>query len=178
MNIHQQIDNILAHEGGYVDHPADKGGPTNMGITLPTLTNWLGREATRDDIKNLDKRTARKIYYNRYYINTGIDNLPMLIQPTVLDTAVNSGPKNAIKMLQDVITAYGHPCGKIDGRLGDKTIAAARAAVDELGNQIVRALVNRRVLFCERIVRNDETQRTFLAGWINRAESFLPENAA
>ena len=31
--IDEFIDDVIAREGGYVDHPADRGGPTRWGIT-------------------------------------------------------------------------------------------------------------------------------------------------
>ena len=33
MDVDQLIDAVIDREGGYVDHPADKGGPTRFGIT-------------------------------------------------------------------------------------------------------------------------------------------------
>ncbi|MDU6240386.1 MAG: glycosyl hydrolase 108 family protein, partial [Bradyrhizobium sp.] len=41
-------------EGGYTNHPADRGGPTNMGITLETLRAWRHNDAlTAEDVKQL-----------------------------------------------------------------------------------------------------------------------------
>ena len=94
------IAEVLKKEGGYVNHPADKGGPTNYGITQDTLTNYLGRKATIDDVKNLQKSTAAEIYENNYFIKTGIQLLPEPIIPLMFDMAVNHGGHGAIKMLQ------------------------------------------------------------------------------
>lgn len=177
MNIDREIDNLIAREGGFVNDPDDRGGATKYGITQATLTNWIAREASADDVKNLDKRTAHEIYYSRYYINPGINALPALIQPVMLDSAVNHGQKKAIKLLQDVLLCHGFDCGKIDGKLGDRTSAAAKEADKQMGNDLLQSIVRRRVITYENIVRNDETQRKFLAGWVKRAESFLPKNA-
>ena len=37
------IDGLIVAEGGYVDHPADRGGPTKYGITRKTLAAWRKR---------------------------------------------------------------------------------------------------------------------------------------
>ncbi len=176
-NIHHEIEQILKREGGFVNNPADRGGPTNMGITQKTLTLWLARQATVADVEKLSKQTARDIYYSQYYIKPGIDDLPELIRPIVFDMVVNSG-KRGIKLLQDALNCHGYDCGKADGRIGPKTIAAAKAAVERMGNELIKVLVRRRVIFYEGIVKADPSQRVFLAGWINRAESFLPEAVA
>ena len=52
----------LKNEGGYTDHPLDKGGPTNKGITIGRLSEYLGRNATKDEVKNLDFETIKLIY--------------------------------------------------------------------------------------------------------------------
>ena len=52
-NVADLIDDILRREGGYVNHPADKGGPTNFGITQDTLSRYIGRQALISDVKNL-----------------------------------------------------------------------------------------------------------------------------
>ena len=173
-NAQTLIDAVIKREGGYVNHPADKGGPTNMGITQRTLTMYLAREATRVDVERMTVQLARDIYYTYYYIKPGIHQLPELIRPIVFDMVVNSG-KRGTKILQDALSCHGYDCGKIDGIIGAKTLAAAQAAVEHMGNDLIRTLVRRRVIFYEGLVKADETQRVFLAGWITRAESFLPE---
>ena len=35
--VHDIAREIVAREGGWSDHPADPGGPTNHGVTLATL---------------------------------------------------------------------------------------------------------------------------------------------
>lgn len=174
MNVEQEIYRLIDREGGFVNDPDDNGGPTKYGITQHTLQLWLAREATADDVLTLDKRTAREIYYSWYYIKPGYNELPVLIQPFMLDAGVNMGQSRAIKLLQDALTCHGYPCGKVDGKIGEKTIAAARLAADQMGNKLIRALINRRVIAYENIVKRDDSQRKFLAGWVARAESFLP----
>lgn len=173
MNIQTEIDELIKREGGYVNHHADRGGPTNMGITKKTLTMYLARDVSIDEIKNLSKQTARDIYYTNYYINAGIDDLPELIQPIVFDMVANSG-KRGVKILQEALLCHGYDCGRVDGRIGPNTSKAAKQAVENMGTDLLRTLVRRRVIFYEGLVKHDHTQRVFLAGWVARAESFLP----
>ena len=44
-NIDDLIDDLIAREGGFVDHPADKGGPTRWGITQAVARRhgYMGR---------------------------------------------------------------------------------------------------------------------------------------
>ncbi len=39
---------ILALEGGFSDHPADRGGATNMGVTLATIFTGTGEGGWRN----------------------------------------------------------------------------------------------------------------------------------
>jgi lysozyme family protein len=58
------LDEIIRREGGYVNHPADRGGPTKYGITAQTLGRWrkLDRPATATEVKALTETEARAIY--------------------------------------------------------------------------------------------------------------------
>ncbi|WP_427501344.1 glycoside hydrolase family 108 protein [Methylomonas sp. MED-D] len=178
MTINQIITAILNREGGYVNHPADRGGPTNYGITLKTLESYLGRACTATDVQQIDRRTAYEIYYRHYYQVPRICDLPEALQPVLTDMAVNHGPNRAVILLQEVLLCHGKPIGRADGRIGQQTIGAAQQCWDDLGNDLLRTLVQRRVTFYESIVKHDETQREFLRGWIRRAEEFLPEREA
>lgn len=176
MEFEKEIDKLInEHEGGYVNNPADKGGSTKYGITQKTLTHWRGREVGIDGVKSLKKSEAKEIYYAWYYINPGINMLPAAIQPIMFDMAANHSPALAITILQEALLGYGFRTGKIDGKLGTKTIGACSDAIEALGlKRLITVLVKRRVIFYENIVRANESQRQFLGGWIARAESFLP----
>ena len=173
MHVDTLIDDILEKEGGYVNHPADRGGPTNYGITQDTYSAYLGRTATIDDMKNMTKRTAKSIYIALYYKKPRINELPEAVQPIVLDMAVNSGPVKAVMMLQQVLDRLGYKLAKIDGLIGPATIKATTTAVDQLGSGLIRQIVNRRLAFYRGIVKKNPTQKVFLAGWERRATSFL-----
>ncbi len=62
MRIEGLIQAVMRKEGGFVDHPADRGGATNLGITQATLSVYLGRKATLTDITTLKPEVAREIY--------------------------------------------------------------------------------------------------------------------
>ncbi len=112
---------ILSSEGGYVDNPRDPGGPTNLGITLNTLSGWLQRPASVDEVKALTPQVAGQIYQANYYNPVHGPELPNGVDLMAFDTAVNSGVATAIKLLQ---TAVGT---KADGYFGSLTLAAVKA---------------------------------------------------
>jgi lysozyme family protein len=166
------ISDIIKKEGGFVNHPNDHGKATKWGVTQATLTDWLGREATIEDVKNLSQDDAFEIFYRLYYQAPHIDTLPEAIQPIITDMAVNHGPKKAIKLLQEVLLANGENL-LVDGVCGKATDLAAHRIYGHIGTDLINQLVSRRLAFYEGIVKNDAKQRVFLAGWRNRANSFL-----
>ena len=169
VSIESMIDALIAREGGYVNHPADRGGPTNYGITRQTLAAWRGRSVTTDEVKCLTRSEAAEIYRASYYFGPGIDSLPPAIQAHVFDIGVNSGPRTSIRLLQRALSRCG-ACLKEDGLLGPVTRAAAAAYS---ASDINRELVSVRLRFYDDIVANDPKQRAFIDGWHKRAKVFL-----
>lgn len=163
---------VLEHEGGYINHKNDRGGPTNFGVTQKTYSRWLGRPASIEDVKNMTEETAREIYESLYLSGPRIHTLPDPPQTLVLDMAINHGPRNAVRMLQRVINMAGFGPISTDGVIGPKTRRALERAVSEMGNYFQNALVEERVKFFHRIVQRDPSQEVFLRGWLRRAESF------
>jgi hypothetical protein len=169
--VDQMIDDILRREGGFVDHPNDRGGPTNFGITQRVLASWRGRDVTRDDVRRLPLAEAKEIYRVRYFTGPKLDQLPPEIQPVVFDMSINHGPGTAIKLLQQVLDGAGFPC-LVDGGVGEKTVTCAVAAVGAMGLALVNKLVDRRVMLFKAIVAGDNSQSVFLKGWLKRANEF------
>ncbi len=176
MKLEKLINHILLLEGGYANHPEDRGGATKHGITLATLTNHLGRQATNQDIKQLTKKQAADIYEQHYYHYPRIDQLPHLLQPIMLDMAINHGCKTAIKLMQTQLKTDNYPVGAIDGIIGKKTKAASQQARDQEGIHYINKLIERRIQHYKAIVKNDPTQKKFYNGWMNRTETYRPEN--
>lgn len=165
------LDEVIAREGGFVHHPADRGGPTKYGITQRTLSEWLGRPATVDEVWQLDEETAREIYVTRYLAGPRIDTLPPEIVPQLFDMAVNHGPRRAVRILQEVLGLAGWRVD-VDGVIGPQTRKAAFEARDRMGPFLANAIADQRANFYRRLVAADPSQRVFLRGWLNRAEAF------
>ena len=166
------IEDILRREGGFVDHPSDRGGPTNFGITLRTLASWRNSDVNRDDMRRMTLAEARTIYRDRYFLRPQIDRLPAAIQPILFDMSTNHGPGTAIKLLQEVLQTVTPPCS-VDGGIGDETVLSAARALTAVGAKaLVNQLVDRRVGLFQSIAANDASQEVFLKGWLRRAEEF------
>jgi lysozyme family protein len=178
MNIEDIISAILKKEGGYVNHPADKGGPTKYGITQRTLSNWLGRAVSAEDVRAMTLKTAKEIYYRNFYLKPGINELPVMLQAMMTDMVVNHGPKAAIVLLQNELTLLDFEPGKVDGIIGPKTCRAALLATQKLGNAFIDRLIDRRVALFNALVIKDPSQKVFEKGWLARAESFRPNKQA
>ncbi len=147
---------ILKHEGGYVDHPADPGGATNLGITHITLAAHRGKPVTKQDVRNLTKAEAAEIYRASYWNAVRADALPPGLDLAVFDFAVNSGPGRAAKTLQRVL---GVPQ---DGVIGPQTLAAIGRAPGVA--TIIMDLCDARMMF----LRGLPTFGTFGKGWTRR----------
>ena len=157
------IEEILRREGGYVDHPADKGGPTNFGITLKTLSDFEGKAATAEDVKSLDKNKARTIYKALYVDPFAWVTGPKL-RALVIDSAVNHGVNRATKWLQEALGV------KPDGIVGPKTERAMLIAQSQV---VYRVFLRRRIVFYGEIISKDHSQAVFALGWARRVAEFV-----
>jgi lysozyme family protein len=171
--IEQLLDELLVREGGYVNHPDDKGGATNWGITIATLANYRGRSVSVADVNALTQSEARAIYKDLYYLQPKIDQLPEPFQPVVFDTCVNCGRLAAGKLFQQALGDAGFAC-KVDGLIGAGTISMAIAAVKSRNDTaaVINAYCDRRCKHYQAICQRNANQRVFLNGWLKRAESF------
>jgi lysozyme family protein len=121
-NFDAALDVVLTYEGGYVDHPKDPGGATNLGITQAVLSEWRGKSVTKAQVKALTKKEAGQIYKARYWDKVRGDALPSGVDLTTMDGGVNSGPSRSVKWLQSALKV------EADGVLGPKTLNAAQSS--------------------------------------------------
>jgi lysozyme family protein len=171
--IDQLIDHTFILKGGYINHPADKGGPTKYGITQVTLSRWLKRQVTADDVKKLEKDTAREIYRAEYFDGPGLGRLPKEVLPCVFDIAVISGVKRAVCIVQEAINTAGHgPC-KVDGIIGSTTCTRAAQAQAAVGDLFNNTIVLQRIAFLENLLARRPTQEVNRQKWINDAKAFF-----
>src|SRR5215213_513348 len=149
---------VIAYEGGYVNHPKDPGGPTNLGITRATLSRYLGRNATIKDVRALTKSAVQPIYKKYFWDVLRCDDLPGGVDLAVYDFGVNSGTSRAARYLQSVVGV------EQDGQIGPQTIAACdRYSAEE----VVKRLVAKRRGFLMGL----KTWATFGKGWNRRLVS-------
>jgi lysozyme family protein len=152
------VDVVLAHEGGYVHHPADPGAATNFGITQSTLARARGRKTTETDVRLLSKEEACAIYRRFYWDTIRASEMSAGVALAVFDFAVNSGVPGAVRQLQSVLGIV------VDGVVGDDTLRALSRA-DAPG--LVRQLTQGRLTFLARL----PTWPVFGRGWRKRVLS-------
>ncbi len=172
VSVEAMIEDVIRREGGFVDHPADRGGPTRFGITQATLSQHLGHAASVAEVEQLSLGQARQIYRRDYYQAPQIDQLPEAIQPFVFDSSVNHGPRRAIRFVQQVCNLAGFGPLVVDGVCGPETLRAAHDAARAMTDWLLAALVEERRNFYQAIVRDDPSQAVFLDGWLNRLTAF------
>lgn len=156
---------VLYNEGGFVSNPADKGGPTNYGITQATLGEWRGHTVTEQDVHDMPMSEATAIYKRKYISDPGFDLITdMRLRTALVDAGVLFGPSAVIKALQTILGL------KPDGLLGAQT--AGRAAGQE-SRGLVNSLSVWRVTKHAARCHSDPSQVVFLQGWVARACSLI-----
>lgn len=158
------IKKTLEVEGGYVNHPLDRGGATNFGITQRTYDEYRdGKGLANSDVKDISMGEVEEIYFYEYWLKTRCNEIPAPLNMLLFDASVNHGPRNAIRLLQ---RATG---SKVDGLLGPKTIAAAeRLSADQ--DLATMSFTDHRRAFFEAIIKRDPSQEVFRRGWMRRLD--------
>lgn len=174
MDIAQLIDEVIEREGGYSDHPADRGGPTRWGITqsVARANGYAG------DMRALPRATAETIYRRLYWDAPKfafVAEMAPGLAAELFDTGVNMGVAVAGQFLQRALNALNrnerdYPDLKADGAVGAKSLAALGAyrklrgaAGEAVLLKAIEALQGERyIALAERRPANE----AFLYGWL------------
>jgi len=158
-NFNKCLDIILKHEGGYVNHPSDPGGMTNLGVTKRVYEEWVGHDVDESVMRSLTIDDVAPIYKRNYWDKVKGDELPSGLDLCVFDFGVNAGTGRAAKYLQSIIGATA------DGAIGPRTI---KLLGDYLDKHTVEDLVEHyqadRQSYYERLKHFE----TFGRGWTRR----------
>ena len=160
---------LLQSEGGYVNHPLDKGGPTKYGVILSV---WKERGHDKDgdgdidaeDIKLLTEEDAcaiaKKMFWD-YFQADKINNQSVAI--FIVDWGYNSGRKTVARKLQRILKIDD------DGIVGVNTLNTINQS-DQ--HRLFDTLKASRLEFIENIIKRRPDQKVFHKGWLNRINSF------
>lgn len=154
-NFSAALQAVLRHEGGFVNHPSDPGGMTNLGCTKAVWEEWVGHPVDEKAMRALTPRDVAPLYKARYWDRVRADELPSGLDYAVFDAAINSGPVRAIKWLQACVGV------RVDGLLGPATMQAVAKLP---AAQLVADYNKRRLTFLQGL----PTWETFGRGWLRR----------
>lgn len=154
-NFDESLALVLKHEGGWVNHPKDPGGETNMGVTKRTWEEWIGHRVEPGSLKSLTVEDVAPLYKEKYWNRVRGDDLPSGVDYAVFDFAVNSGTGRATRMLQQIAGV------EADGIIGPRTLAAARAMNPR---DLIEEICDKRLAFLQGL----PTWPTFGLGWSRR----------
>ena len=149
------LESVLHHEGGFVNHPKDPGGITNLGVTKRVWENWIGREVDEAEMRALTPELIGPMYKQLYWDKIKGDDLPAGLDYVVFDGAVNSGPSRSAKWLQSAAGAVP------DGIVGPATL---RAVQGHRVADLITTYQAKRLEFLENLATWD----TFGRGWGRR----------
>lgn len=168
------IDQVIALEGDFSNHPADRGGPTRWGITeaVARLHGYA------DDMKYLPREQAAAIYKRQYWLRPGFDRVALLapdIAAELFDTGINMGTGTATAFFQRALNALNRNARdyreiSVDGKIGSKTLNALSAFLSKRagkGQQVllkaIEALQGARYI---EIAEKRPANEAFLYGWL------------
>lgn len=165
---------ILGKEGGYVNHPDDKGGPTNWGITQTTAR----AHGYTGDMRQLTRQRALEIYEADYWYGPRFDQISAVspaIAAELCDTGVNMGPSVQVKWFQRWLNVFNiqqqlYPDLLADGQIGPRTISALKSFLVRRGAEGETVLL--RALNCSQgqryleLAEQRPANESFVYGWM------------
>ena len=164
-NYNECLKIILMHEGGYVNHPKDPGGETNLGVTKRVYEEWGGTK----EMKDLTVEDVEPIYKKNYWDKIKGDDLPDGLDLCVFDFGVNAGPGRAAKFLQKLLGVTQ------DGGIGPQTLGALQSAIGEDKITQTREMIEKYQSMRQEYYEGLSTFDTFGKGWTRRVEETTHE---
>lgn len=177
------INTIIKNEGKFSDNNADKGGPTNFGISLRFLRG-LGKSGDINldgvidinDIKYLTLEMADNLYHHYFWDEYGYGQIKdQDIATKIFDISVNAGPGNAASIVQRavnyIVTGIGRASEAVldvDGVLGPKSIKEINNVNPTEG--LLVAIILFQKMYYQKVLKKFPDQKEFINGWIKRAE--------
>lgn len=119
-NFKECLDIVLKHEGGWVNHPSDPGGETNLGVTKRVWEEWVGHPV--ESLKKLTKEDVAPLYEQRYWRPTYCEVLPRGLSLLIFSMGVNAGPGRSVKLFQSCLGILA------DGVIGPRTMALVKSS--------------------------------------------------
>ena len=154
-NFQECLDLVLKSEGGWVNHPSDPGGETNLGVTKRVWEEYVGHPV--ESLKKLTKDDVAPLYELKYWRPCYCEVLPRGLDFVVFSMGVNAGPGRSVKLLQQSIGCVP------DGVIGPRTrelISSSNGAT-----LIAKFSETRREYY-----RSLKTFPIFGKGWLNRVD--------
>jgi lysozyme family protein len=155
-NFELSLKKVIEHEGGYVNHPADPGGMTNLGVTKRVWEEWVGHPVDESEMRALTVEQVSPLYKKRYWDAIHGDRLPTGLDYCLFDTAINSGVGRASKFIQEMVGVAA------DGAIGNKTLLAIGQFKDV--KMLVDEYCDKRLDFLQKL----KTWPVFGKGWGRR----------
>jgi lysozyme family protein len=173
--IDELIDDVIEREGGYVNHPADRGGPTCWGITEAVAR----RQGYSDDMHALPQSDAAGIYKRLYWIAPAFDKIAEVapkLAAELFDTGINMGTGTATGFLQRALNALNRNAQDygdltVDRRIGPATLHALHAFLRQRGKAgedvLLKAVEALQGAHYVRLAETRPSQEAFLYGWLS-----------
>lgn len=168
------FNDILSKEGGYVNNPNDKGGPTNWGITQAVAR----AHGYNGDMRALTRAQALAIYEADYWYGPRFNQISAVspaIAAELCDTGVNMGPSVAAKFLQRVLNVMNnqqklYPDLIADGQIGPRTISTLKQYLTSRGSKaeevMLKALNSLQGARYIELAESRPANASFVYGWV------------
>jgi lysozyme family protein len=169
------IEEVIQREGGYVNHPADRGGATNWGITEAVAR----QQGYKGDMRGLAKSEAVDIYRRLYWLSPRYDavaDIAPALAAELFDTGINMGTGTATGFLQRALNALNRNGSDysdiaIDRKIGPATLSALAAFLKKRGKHsegvIIKAVDALQGAHYVRLAETRPSQEAFLYGWLS-----------
>jgi lysozyme family protein len=157
-NFRDCLELVLKHEGGFVNHPKDPGGRTNLGVTQRVWEEWIGHPATEKDMRELTPAIVAPMYEMRYWRTSYCEKLPRGLDLLVFSMSVNAGAGRSVKLLQDAIGVVA------DGVIGPNTMA-------KINEANVETLIDKFSEARTAYYKGLKLFPVFGRGWLNRTDT-------
>jgi lysozyme family protein len=177
-NIDALVDEVIGREGGYSNHPSDKGGPTRWGVTQAVARKY----GYNGDMHVFPREQAVIIYKILYFDHPDFDliaPLSMRVANELFDTGINMGPVVASQFFQKSLNALNQQ-GTLyadiaeDGDIGPASVKAFEAYLNTRknfseGDKVVvmlRALDGLQTARYIDLGRGRQKNEDFMFGWL------------